>query len=158
MGRVLDRRELIELRKALRQEGKRVVFTNGCFDILHRGHIEYLKRARVFGDVLIVAVNSDVSVRRLKGEQRPIIPEEDRAEIVAALGVVDYVTIFDEETPYDLILDLVPDVLVKGADWKVEEVVGRDVVEAAGGHVATVEYITNRSTTGIIETIRSRYC
>jgi len=158
MGCVLDRRELIELRKALRQEGKRVVFTNGCFDILHRGHIEYLKRARVFGDVLIVAVNSDVSVRRLKGEQRPIIPEEDRAEIVAALGVVDYVTIFDEETPYDLILDLVPDVLVKGADWKVEEVVGRDVVEAAGGHVATVEYIPNRSTTGIIETIRSRYC
>jgi len=158
MGRVLDRRELIELRKALRQEGKRVVFTNGCFDILHRGHIEYLKRARVFGDVLIVAVNSDLSVRRLKGEQRPIIPEEDRAEIVAALGVVDYVTIFDEETPYDLILDLVPDVLVKGADWKVEEVVGRDVVEAAGGHVATVEYIPNRSTTGIIETIRSRYC
>ena len=158
MGCVLDRRELIELRKALRQEGKRVVFTNGCFDILHRGHIEYLKRARVFGDVLIVAVNSDVSVRRLKGEQRPIIPEEDRAEIVAALGVVDYVTIFDEETPYELILDLVPDVLVKGADWKVEEVVGRDVVEAAGGHVATVEYIPNRSTTGIIETIRSRYC
>jgi len=158
MGCVLDRRELIELRKALRQEGKRVVFTNGCFDILHRGHIEYLKRARVFGDVLIVAVNSDLSVRRLKGEQRPIIPEEDRAEIVAALGVVDYVTIFDEETPYELILDLVPDVLVKGADWKVEEVVGRDVVEAAGGHVATVEYIPNRSTTGIIETIRSRYC
>ncbi|MGB9774180.1 MAG: D-glycero-beta-D-manno-heptose 1-phosphate adenylyltransferase [Bacteroidota bacterium] len=158
MGCVLARRELIELRKALRQEGKRVVFTNGCFDILHRGHIEYLKRARVFGDVLIVAVNSDLSVRRLKGEQRPIIPEEDRAEIVASLGVVDYVTIFDEDTPYHLILDLVPDVLVKGADWKAEEVVGRDVVEAAGGRVVTVDYIPDRSTTRIIETVRSRYC
>lgn len=153
MGNVVSRSELVTIRQELRRAGKRVVFTNGCFDILHRGHVDYLTKAKALGDILIVGLNADDSVRQLKGPGRPIVGEEDRAVILAALTVVDFVTIFAEETPYELIRAVVPDLLVKGADWPAEEIVGRDVVEAAGGSVHTIDYLPNRSTTGIIQKI-----
>jgi D-beta-D-heptose 7-phosphate kinase/D-beta-D-heptose 1-phosphate adenosyltransferase len=157
MGRVVTREQLIEIRQRLKAEGKKVVFTNGCFDLIHRGHVEYLRKAKALGDVLVVGVNSDSSVRRIKGEKRPIVGEEDRAEVLAALDAVDYVCLFDEETPYALLQALVPDVLVKGADWKVEDVVGKDIVERAGGSVQTIEFLPHRSTTQIIQTIVERF-
>jgi rfaE bifunctional protein nucleotidyltransferase chain/domain len=153
MGIVVSRAELVKIRQELRRAGKRVVFTNGCFDILHRGHVDYLTKAKALGDILIVGLNADDSVRQLKGPGRPIVGEEDRAVILAALAVVDFVSIFAEETPYELIRAVVPDILVKGADWRSEEIVGRDVVEAAGGSVHTIDYLPNRSTTGIIQKI-----
>jgi D-beta-D-heptose 7-phosphate kinase/D-beta-D-heptose 1-phosphate adenosyltransferase len=153
MGRVISRAELIEVRRELKKNGRRIVFTNGCFDLLHRGHIEYLAKAKSLGDTLIVGLNADDSVRRLKGPARPITPQEDRAAILVALAVVDYVCIFDEDTPYELIRAVVPDILVKGADWTVDDVVGKDIVEAAGGSVHTIEFLPNRSTTNIIQKI-----
>jgi len=153
MGAVLLRNNLIGIRQQLKKAGKSVVFTNGCFDILHRGHVDYLSEARALGDILIVGVNTDVSVKRLKGAHRPIVQEDDRAAVLAALGVVDYVCLFDEDTPYELIRDLVPDILVKGADWSVGDIVGKDIVEAAGGTVHTIEFLPNRSTTNIIQKI-----
>jgi D-beta-D-heptose 7-phosphate kinase/D-beta-D-heptose 1-phosphate adenosyltransferase len=153
MGRVISRAELIEVRLELKKNRRRIVFTNGCFDLLHRGHIEYLAKAKSLGDILIVGLNADDSVRRLKGPNRPITPQEDRAAILAALAVVDYVCIFDEDTPYELIRAVVPDILVKGADWTVDDVVGKDIVEAAGGSVHTIEFLPNRSTTNIIQKI-----
>ena len=153
MGRIISRAELIEVRRELKKNGRRIVFTNGCFDLLHRGHIEYLAKAKSLGDILIVGLNADDSVRRLKGPNRPITPQEDRAAILAALAVVDYVCIFDEDTPYELIRAVVPDILVKGADWTVDDVVGKDIVEAAGGSVHTIEFLPNRSTTNIIQKI-----
>ncbi|MCX6145497.1 MAG: D-glycero-beta-D-manno-heptose 1-phosphate adenylyltransferase [Ignavibacteriales bacterium] len=153
MGAVLMRNNLIEIRQQLRKTGKSVVFTNGCFDILHRGHVDYLSKARALGDILIVGVNTDASVKRLKGANRPIVQEDDRAAVLAALAVVDYVCLFDEETPYELIRALVPDILVKGADWSVGDIVGKDIVEAAGGAVHTIEFLPNRSTTNIIQKI-----
>lgn len=156
MGVVVTREELLRIRQNLKEEGKKVVFTNGCFDILHRGHVEYLQRAKQLGDVLVVGLNTDASVKRLKGATRPIVEERDRAIVLAALAVVDYVCLFDEDTPYELIRALVPDVLVKGADWPIEKVVGRDVVEAAGGKVQTIEFVPDRSTTSIIAKIAQR--
>ena len=153
MGTFMTREALAEERKRLRAAGKKVVFTNGCFDILHRGHVDYLQKARALGDALIVGLNSDASVQRLKGPLRPVVSEEDRAFVLSALAVVDYVTIFGEDTPYELIRAVVPDVLVKGGDWAVEAVVGKDVVEAAGGRVQTIAFVPGRSTTGIIERI-----
>jgi rfaE bifunctional protein nucleotidyltransferase chain/domain len=153
MGEVLLRNNLTEACRQLKKAGKTVVFTNGCFDILHRGHVDYLSKARSLGDILIVGVNTDASVRRLKGDNRPIVQEEDRAAVLAALGVVDYVCLFDEDTPYELIRALVPDILVKGADWSVGDIVGKDIVEAAGGTVHTIEFLPNRSTTNIIQKI-----
>lgn len=153
MGIVVTRDELKQIRSRLKQEGKRVVFTNGCFDILHRGHIEYLAKAKAMGDVLVVGVNSDASVKRIKGNGRPIVEEQDRAAVVAALASVDYVCVFEEDTPLALIEELVPDVLVKGADWRVENVVGREVVEGGGGVVRTIEFLPGRSTTAIIKRI-----
>jgi D-beta-D-heptose 7-phosphate kinase/D-beta-D-heptose 1-phosphate adenosyltransferase len=153
MGTFMTREALAEERKRLRAAGKKVVFTNGCFDILHRGHVDYLQKARALGDALIVGLNSDASVQRLKGPSRPVVSEEDRAFVLSALAVVDYVTIFGEDTPYELIRAVVPDVLVKGGDWAVEAVVGKDVVEAAGGRVQTIAFVPDRSTTGIIERI-----
>ena len=137
------------------REGRRVVFTNGCFDLLHPGHTRYLCAARSLGDYLVVAVNSDRSVRSIKGAGRPIMPEEARAEVLAALDFVDAVVLFDEDDPLAVIRALVPDVLVKGADWGEEEIVGADVVKAAGGEVRRIEVIPGYSTTGIIERIRS---
>ena len=154
MGSVLTREALVQSRKQLKREGKKVVFTNGCFDILHRGHIEYLHQAKLLGDVLIVGLNTDDSVRILKGPSRPVVPQEDRAVLLAALADVDVVTLFAEATPIELIRAVVPDVLVKGADWKIEEVVGKDIVEAAGGVVRTIDFLPNRSTSDIIAKIR----
>jgi rfaE bifunctional protein nucleotidyltransferase chain/domain len=140
------------------KEGRRVVFTNGCFDILHAGHVRYLGAARGLGDVLVIGLNSDASVRRLKGPNRPVSCQEDRAEVLSALGVVDAVTLFDEDTPESLIGALLPDVLVKGADWSVESIAGAAAVIAHGGSVQTVPLLEGRSTSGIIETIVKLYC
>jgi D-beta-D-heptose 7-phosphate kinase/D-beta-D-heptose 1-phosphate adenosyltransferase len=154
MGKVVSQQELLDIRTRLKKK-QRVIFTNGCFDILHRGHVEYLERAKGLGDVLIVGLNTDASVRRLKGAGRPIVEEDDRAHVLAGLASVDFVCLFGEETPQKLIELLVPDVLVKGADWAVEDVVGREVVEAAGGSVRTIEFLPDRSTSRIIEKIRT---
>jgi rfaE bifunctional protein nucleotidyltransferase chain/domain len=153
MGQILDRKSLVKERQRLRQEGRSVVFTNGCFDLLHPGHVRYLAQARALGDTLIVALNSDTSVHKLKGEARPILKEQERAEVMAALAGVDFVTIFEEETPRELIAALLPDVLVKGGDWSLETIVGREEVEAAGGLVASLSFIEGLSTTEIIERI-----
>ena len=153
MGRIYTRDELLVLRDNWRKQGKTVVFTNGCYDILHPGHVRFLDQARSLGDALIVALNTDASVHRSKGPSRPIVPENDRASVVAALGAVDAVTLFDEETPRDLIAALLPDVLVKGADWS-HFVAGREEVEAAGGRVLTLPLQPGYSTTAIIERIR----
>jgi rfaE bifunctional protein nucleotidyltransferase chain/domain len=157
MGRVIAINDLKSIRQKLKQEKKKVVFTNGCFDIIHRGHVDYLTKAKALGDVLIVAVNTDASVRRIKGERRPIVDEDDRANIVASLSPVDYVCFFDEDTPYDLISAIVPDVLIKGADWTVDDIVGKDIVEQNGGRVATISFLPNRSTSNIIQRIVERY-
>ncbi len=157
MGQVLTLQAFLPIRSALREQGKTLVFTNGVFDILHRGHVEYLTRARNLGAALIIGVNSDASVRRIKGEKRPIVPEGDRMFLLANLCCVDFVTLFDDDTPYELIRTVVPDILVKGADWAVQNVVGRDVVEAAGGKVMTIEFVPDRSTTGIVERVLERY-
>ena len=143
------RRELV----VQRAEGASIVFTNGCFDVLHVGHIRYLQQARRMGDRLVVAINTDDSVRRLKGPSRPVQPEQDRAEILAGLECVDYVVSFDEDTPITVIECLEPDVLVKGADWPLDRIVGREVVERAGGRVATITYVEGVSTTALIERI-----
>src|SRR5262245_42188042 len=133
MAKILDRQSLIDEREQLRRAGKRVVFTNGCFDLIHPGHVRYLRQARQLGDSLVVGLNSDGSVRALKGEGRPVLNQEERAEVLAALEIIDYVTVFDEDTPKELIAALLPDVLVKGGDWPVESIVGREEVEASGG-------------------------
>jgi D-glycero-beta-D-manno-heptose 1-phosphate adenylyltransferase len=153
MGNVVSKSRLIEIRADYKRDGKKVVFTNGCFDILHRGHVEYLQKAKSLGDILIVGLNTDASVRRLKGAVRPIVCEEDRAVVLSALSAVDHVCLFDEDTPFEIIRDLVPDVLVKGADWAIEKVVGKDIVEHAGGVVRTIEFLPDRSTTSIIDRI-----
>lgn len=150
--------ELRPLLEILRGAGKKIVFTNGCFDIIHTGHTRYLAQAKAYGDLLVVAVNSDASVRKIKGEKRPINPQTDRMETLAALEMVDFVTVFDEPDPYRIISELSPDVLVKGGDWPIEKIIGRDVVEARGGRVINVPYVEGASTTGIIEKILKTYC
>jgi D-beta-D-heptose 7-phosphate kinase/D-beta-D-heptose 1-phosphate adenosyltransferase len=156
MGRVIrDREELLRARARLRAEGRRLVFTNGCFDLLHVGHVRYLQAARRLGDALLVAVNSDRSVRALKGAGRPVMSEAERAELLAALSAVDFVTVFDEESPRSLIAALLPEVLVKGGDYALEEIHGREEVEAAGGRVLALPFIEGASTTGIIERVRA---
>ena len=148
---------LAECLASFRSEGKRIVFTNGCFDLLHPGHIYTLTQAKALGDVLVVAINSDTSVKRLKGERRPILNQEERAVMLSALAMVDYVTIFAEDTPLEVIRLLLPDVLVKGGDWGPEAVVGREVVEANGGEVVLIPYQAGFSTTDIIERIVTGY-
>jgi rfaE bifunctional protein nucleotidyltransferase chain/domain len=155
MGEVVVNTELRKIRDRLKSEKKKVVFTNGVFDIVHRGHVEYLTKAKALGDVLIVGMNTDASVRRLKGPDRPVVSQNDRAFVLAALRVVDYVCLFDEDTPFNLIKAVVPDVLVKGSDWAIDDIVGKDIVEAAGGKVQTIDYVPNRSTTNIIQKITS---
>ncbi|HEX2961966.1 MAG TPA: D-glycero-beta-D-manno-heptose 1-phosphate adenylyltransferase [Ignavibacteriales bacterium] len=154
---ILNRMEMVSVRRKLKDEGKKVVFTNGCFDILHAGHVDYLSKAKALGDILIVGMNSDSSIRNIKGELRPIISEAERAFLVANLKAVDYVTLFDENTPGELIHELVPDILVKGADWSVENIVGRDTVEENGGEVRTIKFVSQQSTSKIINTILERY-
>jgi D-beta-D-heptose 7-phosphate kinase/D-beta-D-heptose 1-phosphate adenosyltransferase len=153
MGEVVAHTELLKIRERLKREGKKIVFTNGVFDIVHRGHVEYLTKAKALGDVLFVGINTDASVQRLKGPQRPVVCQDDRAFVLAALRAVDYVCLFDEDTPYNLIKAVVPDVLVKGSDWAIDAIVGKDIVEAAGGKVQTIDYVPDRSTTNIIQKI-----
>lgn len=153
MGEVVTLPRLLSLRQQWKFFHKKVVFTNGCFDILHRGHVEYLSKAKALGAILIVGLNDDTSVTRLKGPMRPVIDQEDRAHILAALKSVDFVCVFSEDTPFEIIKALVPDVLVKGADWPIDKVVGKDVVESAGGCVQTIEFLPNRSSSKLIEKI-----
>jgi D-beta-D-heptose 7-phosphate kinase/D-beta-D-heptose 1-phosphate adenosyltransferase len=155
-GKIVSMDELREERARLRDTGKRLVFTNGCFDILHVGHVRYLQRARQLGDALLVAINSDRSVRELKGALRPIMNEEERAEMLAALSAVDYVTVFDDISPRSLIAEVLPDILVKGGDYQLNEIHGREEVEAAGGRVMALPFVEGASTSSIIERIKSR--
>ncbi|MFB3855518.1 MAG: D-glycero-beta-D-manno-heptose 1-phosphate adenylyltransferase [Vicinamibacterales bacterium] len=152
--RVLSHEEAAAFAEDLRREGKVVVFTNGVFDLLHPGHVRYLRDARREGDALIVAVNSDRSVRAIKGPSRPLNPEHERAEVVSALEAVDAVVIFDEDDPHDIIEAIQPDVLVKGADWAPDRIIGRDIVEARGGRVVRIPLAEGFSTTAILERIR----
>ncbi len=155
MGRVVSQNEIIVHVAEAKGNGRRIVFTNGCFDLLHPGHTRGFEQARNMGDILIVAINSDSTVRFLKGEDRPVIPQKERAEILAALAAVDYVVVFDEVTPRELIARIAPHVLVKGGDWGPNEVVGREEVEAAGGKVVSIPLLPDYSTSAIIEKIRS---
>lgn len=150
-----DREELVRQRAQWRREGKRVVFTNGCYDLLHRGHVRLLEAARSMGDVLVLGLNSDDSVRRMKGPSRPLMNQNDRATVAAGLAAVDAVTFFDEDTPRELISVLLPDVLVKGADWS-HFIAGREEVEAAGGVVRTIPLEAGFSTTNLVEQILRR--
>jgi D-beta-D-heptose 7-phosphate kinase/D-beta-D-heptose 1-phosphate adenosyltransferase len=152
---VRTREEAAHLASAIRARGGRVVFTNGVYDLLHAGHIRYLAAARALGDGLIVGVNSDRSAAANKGPGRPIVPALERAELLAALAVVDAAVVFDEPTPYELIRDLQPDVLVKGADWPVDQIVGRDIVEARGGRVVRIPVERGHSTSALIERIKA---
>lgn len=152
---VLSVIDAVSLAESLRKDGRRVVFTNGVFDLLHPGHVKYLQAARAQGDALIVAVNSDRSVRAIKGPTRPLTPERERAEILAALACVDAVVIFDEDTPAAIVERLQPDVLVKGADWAADRIIGRETVEARGGEVVRVPLEPNWSTSAIVEKIKS---
>ena len=148
---------LAPILRAAQAQGRKVVFTNGCFDLLHRGHVRYLAQARALGDLLVVGLNGDASVEALKGPGRPIMPAEERAEILAALLTVDYVTVFDDLTPERLIATLQPDVLVKGGDWAPDQIVGREAVERRGGQVRALPYVDGASTSGIIERILGRF-
>jgi len=147
--------EIISITAEARKKGLKVVFTNGCFDLLHRGHVHILRQAKAAGDLLIVALNSDRSVSRIKGPRRPVMPETDRVELIAAMEMVDYVVVFDEPDPYKLIDAIRPNVLAKGGDWKIEEVVGADIVERDGGQIAVIPYLKGFSTSEIIERIRN---
>jgi rfaE bifunctional protein nucleotidyltransferase chain/domain len=149
--------EMITIRRNLRAAGQKLVFTNGCFDLLHVGHARYLSAARALGDALVVAVNTDRSVREIKGERRPLVAEAERAELLSCLACVDYVFLFDDPTPQRVIDVLVPDVLVKGADWSIDNIVGRETVESAGGVVKNIELVEGASTTSIIERILARF-
>ena len=155
MGIFYSREELVRARAEWKAAGKTVVFTNGCYDLLHPGHIRLLEQARSLGDMLILALNSDASVRRLKGPSRPLIPERERAEVALGLEAVDAVTLFEEDTPRELIAAVLPDVLVKGADWA-HWIAGREEVEAAGGKVMALSLEPGYSTTGIVEAILAR--
>jgi D-glycero-beta-D-manno-heptose 1-phosphate adenylyltransferase len=155
MGTFYSRPDLIAARAEWKQAGMTVVFTNGCYDLLHPGHVRLLEQARSLGDILILALNSDASVRRLKGPSRPLITEQDRAAVAAQLEAVDAVTLFDEDTPRELIAAVLPDILIKGADWA-HFIAGREEVEAAGGRVMTLALEPGYSTTGIVEQILSR--
>jgi D-beta-D-heptose 7-phosphate kinase/D-beta-D-heptose 1-phosphate adenosyltransferase len=157
MSKITPRNELKATVERLKREGKKVVFTNGCFDILHAGHTRYLREARKLGDALILALNSDSSVRSIKGPMRPIVPEAERAEVVAALDSVDYVTVFDELTPLELIEFLRPDVIVKGGDWAEKDIVGAEAVRKWGGRVAIMPEIEGASTTNIIDKVLQAY-
>ena len=157
-------REKIKAKEDLRKivddfktKGEKIIFTNGCFDLLHVGHIRYLEEAKALGDILVVGINSDQSVRRIKGPYRPILPEEERAEILSGLGCVDYITIFDETDPLELISFLQPHILAKGGDWTKETTVGKEVVERSGGEVVILPFVQGASTSNLIEAILERY-
>ncbi len=155
--KIKERKELSRIIKGLKAKGKRIVFTNGCFDILHLGHVRYLEKAKALGDILVVGVNSDSSVRKLKGPKRPILPERERTEILSGLGCVDYITIFNEADPLKLIDSLKPNLLVKGGDWTREQIVGREVVERSGGELIIIPFVKGASTSNVIDTILKRF-
>ena len=157
MEKVLALEDLPARVSELRQRGRKIVFTNGCFDILHPGHLSYLQKARALGDVLIVGINSDRSVKELKGNLRPIFDQQERCQLLAGLESVSFITIFDESTPRDLIKVILPNVLVKGGDWRLEQIVGREEVEASGGRVVSVPYEEGYSSSAIIQRILKRY-
>lgn len=157
MGKVISKNILKSLLDKAKKNNKIVVFTNGCFDILHRGHIRYLKKAKKCGDILVIGLNTDSSVKTIKGPKRPIIPERDRAEILASLNMVDYVVLFSDSTPYNLIKFLKPDILVKGADYQVSEIAGSDVVKKSGGKVKRITLEKGLGTSEIIKIIMERY-
>ena len=150
--------EAIEKIKEYRSKNKKIVFTNGCFDIIHAGHVKYLNIAKSYGDILVVGLNSDDSIKRIKGEKRPIVSQEQRAYVLSQLKPVDMVVIFDEDTPYNLIKAIKPDILIKGADWKIENIVGADIVLAHGGSVNTIKFDYDTSTSKIIQKIVELYC
>ena len=150
-------KDLIKIRRDLKRAGKRVVFTNGCFDLIHGGHISLFKRAKKWGDALIVALNTDASVRKIKGPSRPIFPLKERLEVLEAIESIDYLTWFSEETPQKIIAALLPDVLVKGGDWKPQEVVGKREVEAAGGRVVIIPYLKGHSSSAVIHKILQNF-
>ena len=154
-GKLKTLAELTPIAAQARQAGKTVVFTNGCFDLLHRGHLHILRQAKAAGDILIVAINSDRSVQSIKGPKRPILPQSDRIELIAALEMVDYVIVYDEPDPYKLIAALRPNLLAKGGDWSADKIIGADIVEREGGRVAVIPYLPGNSTTEIIERIRN---
>jgi D-beta-D-heptose 7-phosphate kinase/D-beta-D-heptose 1-phosphate adenosyltransferase len=155
--KIKERKKLTQIIKILKAKGKRIVFTNGCFDLLHIGHVRYLEKAKILGDILVVGINSDSSVRKLKGPKRPLLPARERAEILSGLGCVDYVTIFDELDPLKLITSLLPNVLAKGGDWTKEQIVGGEVVEKSRGEVVIIPFVKGASTSNLIETILKRY-
>ena len=155
--KIKERKELLRIAKNLKAKGKRIVFTNGCFDLLHLGHVRYLEEAKALGDVLVVGVNSDSSVRKLKGPKRPILRERERTEILSGLGCVDYIVIFNEADPLKLITSLKPNLLVKGGDWTREQIVGREVVERSGGELVIIPFVKGASTSNVISTILKRY-
>ena len=150
--------EIKSLRKQFRQQKKKVVFSNGVFDLIHAGHVDYLTKAKALGDILIVGMNTDASVKGIKGDTRPILNQDERAFIISNLKPVDYVVFFDEETPQKIIDEIIPDILVKGADWPLDKIVGREVVEKNGGEVKTIEFVNEQSTSKIIESIKNKYC
>ncbi len=153
MDKLVSLRKLTGELKKLRKKGKKVVFTNGCFDIVHAGHVRYLKKAKALGDILVVGLNSDSSVRSIKGDKRPIVPEKERAEVMGALWFVDYVVIFNDPTPLKLISAIRPDVLAKGSDWAAKDIAGGDIVKVHGGKIARITLVKGRSTTNIIKRI-----
>jgi rfaE bifunctional protein nucleotidyltransferase chain/domain len=158
MNKILDRETLKNKLDKLRNQGKKIAFTNGCFDILHVGHVRYLREAKKTADILILGLNSDSSVRSIKGEKRPLVCELERAEVLAALEFIDFVTIFPELTPLELINYLKPDIIIKGGDWPEEKVVGRKEVKKWGGKVIIIPEIAGKSTTNIVEKIKKVYC
>ena len=157
MSNIKSHDEIIALREKFRTEKKKVVFTNGVFDIIHAGHVDYLIKSKAEGDVLIVGMNSDSSVRRIKGENRPVVPESQRAFVLSNIKPVDYVVIFTEDTPAELIEKIIPDVLIKGADWNIADIVGKDIVLENGGEVKTIKFVNDQSTSNIVKTILEKY-
>ncbi len=153
-SKIFNLKSLFDQLQDWRTKDKKIIFTNGCFDILHRGHIDYLSKAADKGDVLIIGVNSDSSVKRIKGSNRPVTDEKSRSQILASLFFVDAIILFDEETPYELIKFIQPDILVKGRDYKVEEIVGYDILKAGGGGIETIDFLVGYSTTQIINKIK----
>jgi rfaE bifunctional protein nucleotidyltransferase chain/domain len=156
-NKIISRPQIIGLIADLKKKGQKIIFTNGCFDLIHVGHIRYLQEARTFGSCLVIGLNSDQSIRRIKDPARPLILEEQRAEVLAALECVDYVVLFDEDDPFQLIKEVRPDVLVKGADWSMDKIIGADLVSSYGGEVRRIELVPSISTSEIINRIISRY-
>lgn len=158
MNRIITDREILKAtRKKFKDNNQTVVFTNGCFDILHAGHVDYLCKAKELGDILIVALNSDESVKRIKGNSRPITNLNERLFVISNLRAVDVVTVFDEDTPYEIIKKIVPDILVKGADWQIDDIVGKDIVESNGGKVLNIKFEVQQSTSNLIDKIIKNY-